>query len=97
MKIIDEKEGKKYMTGEKANIKGNIRSFLSKYVSIEKLDDDKNIFQSGLVDSLFAMQLVNWLEEEYGMSISNDQLDLENFKSINAISNLINSNLHSEG
>lgn len=75
------------------DIKNSIRDFLSKYITVEGMDDDTNIFESGLVDSLFAMQLVNWLEEEYDMTITNEQLDLANFKSINAICNLISSNL----
>lgn len=70
-----------------------IRDFLKKYIKVETLEEDTNIFESGLVDSLFAMQLVNWIEDEYDISISNDQLDLDNFKSINAIANLINNSL----
>lgn len=69
-----------------------IRDFLAKYIKAESIDDDMNIFESGLVDSLFAMQLVSWIESEFDITISNEQLDLQNFKSINAISNLIKSN-----
>lgn len=70
-----------------------IRDFLKKYIKVETLEEDTNIFESGLVNSLFAMQLVNWIENEFDISITNEQLDLENFKSINAIANLISSNM----
>ena len=70
-----------------------IRDFLRKYIKVETLEEDTNIFESGLANSLFAMQLVNWLEDEFDISITNEQLDLENFKSINAIANLISSNM----
>lgn len=70
-----------------------IREFLKKYIKVENMEEDTNIFESGLANSLFAMQLVNWIEDEFDISITNEQLDLENFKSINAIANLISSNM----
>lgn len=70
-----------------------IREFLKKYIKVENMEEDTNIFESGLVNSLFAMQLVKWIEDEFDISITNEQLDLENFKSINAIANLISSNM----
>lgn len=73
------------------DVKQLIKEFLKKYIKVDKLDESANIFESGLLDSLFAMQLVNWIEDEFDVSIPNEKLDLENFKSINAIENLINS------
>lgn len=70
-----------------------IREFLKKYIKVENMEEDTNIFESGLANSLFAMQLVNWIEDEFDISITNEQLDLENFKSINAIANLISRNM----
>lgn len=70
-----------------------IREFLKKYIKVENMEDDTNIFESGLANSLFAIQLVNWVEDEFDISITNEQLDLENFKSINAIANLISRNM----
>ena len=59
------------------NVVSDIREFLGQFVS------------SGLVNSLFAMQLVLHIESEYGLSISNEDLDFDNFKSLEAIAGFI--------
>lgn len=70
-------------------VKNKIRSFLGKYFDESTVADEDNIFEKGLVDSLFAMQLVTFIEKEFEIGITNDELDLENFKSISAITSLV--------
>lgn len=50
-----------------------------------KIEDDENIFESGFVDSSFAMQLVIFLEDEFKITITDEDLDLVNFSTINRI------------
>lgn len=50
-----------------------------------QIGDDENIFESGFVDSTLAMQLVNFIEEEFKIVITDDELDLLNFSTINRI------------
>jgi methoxymalonate biosynthesis acyl carrier protein len=72
-------------------IEPNVRTFLGKYVSDPQVDGDLDLFSSGLVNSLYAMQLVLFIEKEYGIQVANEDLDYENFKSVNAIVNFIGS------
>ena len=67
----------------------NIRTFLGQFVADPDVPIDHDLFESGLVNSLFAMQLVLHIESEYGLSISNEDLDFENFKSLSAIAHFI--------
>ena len=69
--------------------KNKIRSFFSKFFRTTDLKDGDDIFAQGFVNSLFAMQLVQWLEKEFEIAINDEDLDIQNFNSINAISNLI--------
>jgi acyl carrier protein len=66
-----------------------IRQFLTdNLISFEedfKIGDNENIFESGFVDSTLAMQLVNFIEEEFKVVITDDELDLINFSTINRI------------
>jgi len=71
---------------EISEIKKKIKDFLEKYIKNVDLDEDEDIFQSRLVNSLFAMQLVLFVEKEFSVKVGNEDLDLQNFKSINAIS-----------
>lgn len=75
------------------DIKQKLRNFFGKFMDMTEVNDDDNIFEKGLVNSLFAMQLVSFVEKEFEVTINNDELDLENFKNINSIENLLNSKL----
>ena len=70
-------------------VKEKIKVFLSKFVNVNEIEDTDNIFQKGLVTSLFAMNLVHFIEKEFDISIDNTELDLDNFKDINSIVALI--------
>lgn len=76
-------------------IKETVKSFLQKKVGEEtafSFDDD--IFKLGLVNSLFALELVVFLENTFGIMVENEDLDLENFNKINNIEKFI---LHKKG
>jgi methoxymalonate biosynthesis acyl carrier protein len=66
------------------NVKEIIRSFIGNSVNIDAVSDDENLFASGLINSLFAAQLTTFIERKFGIEIGMDDLDIENFKSINA-------------
>lgn len=70
-----------------------VRKFIEKFVSGKELNDDTNIFESGLVNSLFAMQLVAFVEKEFDVVVENDDINLNNFEDINSIVNLVESKL----
>ena len=70
-------------------VKEKIKVFLSKFVNVNEIEDTDNIFEKGLVTSLFAMNLVHFIEKEFDISIDNTELDLDNFKDINSIVALI--------
>lgn len=74
---------------ELMEIKEKVRKFMERFFRNKDIADDTDIFEKGFANSLFSMQLVMFVEKEFGIIIENDDLDLENFKSINAISNLI--------
>ena len=69
--------------------KAKIRTFLSKYLRNHELSDENDIFGLGFVNSLFAMQLVMFVEQEFGIAIANEDLDIENFRTVNAIVKLV--------
>jgi len=69
--------------------KEKVKDFLSRFF-MDKISDDDNFFELGFVNSLFAMQLVMFLEKEFSLSISNEELDFSNFSSINIICRFIN-------
>ncbi len=73
----------------KEKITTTVREFLCQFISETNISDDQDLFQSGLVNSLFAMQLVIFLEKEYGFQVANEDLDIKNFRSLSAISGFV--------
>lgn len=53
------------------------------------LGPDDPIFGSGLANSLFAMQLVLFVESEFGIAVENEDLELSNFETVGAIAGLV--------
>ncbi len=68
--------------------KTRIRSFLGTRLPGD-LTDDEDIFEAGLVNSLFAMQLVLFVEQEFAIQVGNDDLERDNFRSVNSIAGLV--------
>lgn len=71
------------------DIQTQIKAFLNKYFVNHDLQLDEDIFANSFVNSMFAMQLVLFVEQEFNISIGNEDLEFENFRTINSIANLI--------
>jgi methoxymalonate biosynthesis acyl carrier protein len=70
-------------------IQTKIKTFLSKFFGNHNLQTDEDIFALGFVNSMFAMQLVLFVEQEFQIAIENEDLEFENFRTINSLANLI--------
>ncbi len=66
-----------------------IKEFLSRFFKNHDLQPEEDIFALGFVNSLLAMQLVAFVEKEFAIRVEDEDLDLDNFRSIQAISNLV--------
>ena len=65
-----------------AAVRDRIRDFLVEGVGQPGLEDTTDIFETGAVTSLFAMELVLFVESAFGITVENDDLDLANFSSV---------------
>jgi acyl carrier protein len=66
-----------------------VREFLGQFISDTDIDSDLNYFEAGLLNSMFAMQLLLFVEEEFGIQVTNDDLDVKNFESLNAVAEFV--------
>ena len=69
--------------------RSTIRSFILSSIAVADLDDDANLFESGIVNSLFAVQLMTFIEKAFAIEVGMDDLDIENFKSLNATTGFV--------
>ncbi len=78
------------MRAENVKLPGDIiRNYILENISIPALDDDFDIFEAGIVNSLFAIELMTFLEKAFNIKVTMDDLDMENFKSVNATSQFV--------
>jgi len=72
-----------------SDTKERIRGFLSQHIRDNGYQDDDDLFAKGYVNSLFAMELVLFVEKEFALTVENADLDPDNFRSVDAIAGLI--------
>lgn len=70
-------------------IAGPVREFISRSFHGWSHGDGDDIFALGFANSLFAMQLVAFIEKQFRMEVDSDDLDIDNFRSIDAISRFV--------
>ena len=63
-----------------------LRRFLARHAGDRAPRDDEDVFAGGYVNSLLALELVRFVERELGVAVRDEDLDLDNFRSIDAIS-----------
>jgi acyl carrier protein len=56
-----------------------------------KIDPDKSLITSGIIDSLGLLRLISYLEDQFGLSIKDIEMVPENFETINKIQSFVNS------
>jgi acyl carrier protein len=60
----------------------------SRFPQVE-IGPDEDIFQIGFVNSLFAMELVMFVEKTFSVTVPNDELRIDNFRSVTSMSELV--------
>ena len=74
--------------------KDEIRSFIFKNFRISKsknIEDSSALLDEGVLDSLGILEIVNFLQDELGISVEDEELVTENFQSIDAIASFVDS------
>jgi acyl carrier protein len=74
-------------------VRSKIRTFLSRPFKGHDFQDDDDIFGLGFVDSLFAMELVLFIEQEFQVRIESEDLDLDNFRTVDAMVKMVDAKI----
>jgi methoxymalonate biosynthesis acyl carrier protein len=69
--------------------KQQVSGFVTQYLNTDTVDPEVDLFATGMVNSLFAMQLVLFVEKEFGVVVANEDLDYANFRSVEAITGFV--------
>ena len=71
-----------------------IKEFLENnfLIDFDEIDANQNLFESGFIDSYGFIELINFLENEFDITIQNEELVNETLTSLSSITNYINLN-----
>ncbi|MGX1760969.1 acyl carrier protein [Streptomyces lydicus] len=75
------------------DIRCRISAYLARFFPVHEIEDDDDFFQLGFVNSMFAMQIVAFIEHEFDITLEDEDLVPANFRSIRALENFINGKL----
>ena len=65
-------------------VKEIISTFITNATNLSNLGEDDHLFETGVLNSLFAIQLMTFIEKAFRIEVGKDDLDIDNFKSIRA-------------
>ena len=70
-------------------MKEQITQFIHEINEYEDFEDDTDLFESGILDSLSLVVLINRIEEEMDVFIPEEVVTLQNFATVEKIASLV--------
>ena len=71
------------------DLTAEIQSILSEKLLIDVPSPDANLLEAGAVDSITLVQLLLHLEEHFGVRLALEQLDIDDFSSVQSLARLV--------
>jgi D-alanine--poly(phosphoribitol) ligase subunit 2 len=68
---------------------GDIRAVLRDHLTVMVDSPEVDLLETGLIDSIGLVELILQLEDRFGVSLPMDALEIDDFRSINKIADLI--------
>lgn len=80
---------------EKQTVQTELLQFICKNFMIDEQEEinlDESLADQGIIDSFGLIEIATYIENEYKLTIKEDDLTRNNFGSVNKITNYIHSN-----
>ncbi len=81
---------------EANSIRPRLRDYIMAHFPVareQELSDDDSLLQSGAVDSMSILDVVLFLEQEFDLTLEDEDLQPEHFESITTLARLVESKL----
>lgn len=63
----------------------------------KQVDDEQSFLESGIIDSTGVLELIGFLESQYGISIADDELVPANLDSVGRVARFVEAKLKMKG
>jgi acyl carrier protein len=75
---------------ENSTIAERIRGFLiQQFPATRNVGNEEPLLKNGLIDSLGILEVVTFLERQFGFTVTDEELLPENFESVHSLSNFV--------
>lgn len=71
------------------SIIARVTEIVAEVIDLEVVSEETDLFEVARIDSLALVELIFALEQEFGVSLPLETLDVEHFRSVRAISALV--------
>ena len=71
------------------NVQEKVLAFIHGRYPDAALTETEDIFQLGFINSLFAMELVMFVEKQFSITIPNEELRIDTFRTANSMAELV--------
>ncbi len=66
-----------------------VLEFVLALVGVSEVDGDRALITEHMVDSVAAVQMVDFVERAFGIEVENEDLELANFNTVNGLARLV--------
>jgi acyl carrier protein len=73
------------------DVKDKVRAFVLEYAAgrITEVQDDENLLQTNIIDSLGSFRMIAFLEETFPLTIEDTDMVPENFRTLNDVESFV--------
>ena len=74
-----------------------IKSDLSKGAKLDAIDPHASLIHEGIIDSMAILHLLAFIEDQFGITIKDEEMVLDNFQTIDSIRSFIEAKKQEQG
>jgi len=78
-------------------IKNTLKKYIVTEIMHEKemgvLGDETALIEDGIIDSMGLIELVLFIEKQFGVAVAEEDMDIDNFRTLNSLTEYIQSHL----
>ncbi|MCG8606859.1 acyl carrier protein [bacterium] len=73
------------------NVQQQLKVFIASEFAYDQgmLNEHDDLLNQGVIDSMGVLQIVTYMEKTFGIQITDEEITPENFRSLNALANLV--------
>lgn len=77
-------------------LKNFVLAEFAEQIEQKSIDVNDDLLSMGIVDSMGVLQIVNFIEEHFGIKVEDEEITIDNFRTISAVARFVSDSQSSE-